>query len=177
LIDPEGIKEAVTLVGGILGILLALDRVIGRLRRKSVLVSGKRWGDQYYAYLIFNEPIALTSFTLDVFAGENLLRKAFYEHEGQRLLVKARDQITVTIDLGDPNKGSIEVELFHGARRLVLGSGTVTAAVLDTAMAYEYLNKEIQVNIGYLFKGTLEKSWYKLSVIGRKLQRRVHPSR
>jgi len=170
LISPEAIKDVVTLVGSFLGISLALDKILGRLRRKPVLVDGKRWGKRYDAYLIFNEPIPLTSFTLDVFAGENLLKKALSELGKQRLNVRARDQITVAIDLEDPSSGSIDIELFYGERGIVLGSGPVTTAVLDSAMSYEYLNKEVQINIGYLFKGRLGKFWYVLSLIGRKLK-------
>ena len=112
----------------------------------------------------------MTSFTLDVFAGENLLKKAFDELRKHRLNVRARDQITVTIDLEDPVSGSIDVELFYGERGILLGSRPVTTAVLDSAMSYEYLNKEVQVNIGYLFKTPFGKLWHKIFLVGRKLK-------
>jgi len=169
LISPEGITDVVTVVGSVLAIFLALDKIVGRLRRRPVLIDGKQWGNRYDAYLIFNESIPLTSFTLDVFAGENLLKKAFDELGKQRLNVRARDQITVTIDLEDPVSGSIDVELFYGERGIPLGSRPVTTAVLDSAMSYEYLNREVQINIGYLFKGRLGKLWHKVSYVGRKM--------
>ena len=157
--DYGSIIDFLTIIGGLLGIILTITKIVGRLRSKPVSVHGKKFGDQYFAYFIFKEPLPLDSFTLDVFGGENLLEKVLPKKEN-RLMMKPYDEIILNINFEEKAQkydGTLEVELLHGEKRKILGKTNIRRNVMDTTIVYEYLNKEVQLVIKGIFSNWVQK--------------------